>query len=122
MPIDSNGVYQISLGNLGQPVGQMTSEMNKYQSAIQGRKGEKDAYQAVKFLERITNGKKIKVKLTKTDPMKFQGATLAAGPHIARFPQTKVHGDLIYDYSAETWFANDIKISYLQAGAKVTDN
>lgn len=92
---------------------------NTFKGTIVGKQGEDKTY----FTEIKTKvkGKDRVFKSQKSDPMKFQNLTLAAGLTPGAFPSSLVNGALIYDYATDTWNAQDLIISYTMNNAPVVD-
>ena len=64
--------------------------------------------------------KTVEVKVTKSDPMRFDGVMLAKGP-AEIYPKTTVNGRLDYDYETGNYFADNIKFHYSLDGKDVDD-
>ena len=69
---------------------------------------------------RVVGGKTVEIKVTKSDPMSFQGVQLAKGP-AEIYPRTTVNGKLDYDYETGNYFADNIKFHYTLDGKEVED-
>lgn len=62
-------------------------------------------------ITRNVNGKTTTVALKKYDKMEFRSVVLAAGP-IGSYTDATVNGEMLYDYDKNTWFFNNVSVSY----------
>ena len=62
-------------------------------------------------ITRTVNGKTTTVTLKKYDKMEFRSLVLAAGP-IPLYQDATVNGEMLYDYEKNTWFFNNVNVSY----------
>jgi hypothetical protein len=62
-------------------------------------------------ITRSVNGKVQTVSLNKYDKMEFRSLVLAAGP-TATYQDATVNGEMLYDYDKNTWFFNNMNVSY----------
>ena len=62
-------------------------------------------------ITRNVNGKSMTVVLKKYDKMEFRSVILPSGP-IPIYQETTVNGEMLYDYDKNTWFFNNITVSY----------
>lgn len=67
---------------------------------------------------RIINGKTVTLDVAEADPMKFNGLTLAKGPHPTNHPATTVNGELSYDRETANYFARNLAFSYKDRNGK----
>ena len=70
--------------------------------------------------KRVVGNKTVEVKVTKSDPMSFQGIQLAKGP-AEIYPKTTVNGKLDYDYETGNYYADNISFKYALDGKDVED-
>lgn len=67
--------------------------------------------QVVNITRVSSSGKVTTVSLKKYDKMEFRSLVLAAGP-IPLYQDTTVNGEMLYDYDKNTWFFNNVNVSY----------
>jgi hypothetical protein len=70
--------------------------------------------------KRVVGNKTVEVKVTKSDPMRFEAVQLAKGP-AEIYPKTTVNGRLDYDYETGNYYADNIKFTYNLDGKQIDD-
>jgi len=120
VPINSDGLYQYSQGNLEMdiiPMGQAAGFTSQFTGDVQGHalnrpKNWMDSFSLSAItLTHTSNGKTTTTTLNKYDKMVYNNAVLGAGP--AQFyAQATVTGEMIYDYDKNVWFFNHVGITY----------
>lgn len=125
VPIDANGVYDLA-GTTNSAhriqidtVGKMTGFMEKFSGSLVGRPTEKSESKALSFVREVA-GKKIKIDVTNSDPMRFDNVVIAPGPS-TNYPKAILVGSLDYDYDTGNWFANGLKFRYQLDGKDYED-
>jgi hypothetical protein len=83
-------------------------------------KAEKKEKLGTSLYKRVVGNKTVEVKVTKSDPMTFQGVQLAKGP-AEIYPRATVNGRLDYDYETGNYYADNIKIRYTLDGKEIED-
>lgn len=120
VPINSDGLYQYSQGNLVMdiiPMGQANGFTSQFTGDVQGHalnrpKNWMDSFSLSAItLTKTSNGKTTTILVTKYDKMVFNNTILGAGP--AQFySQATVTGEMLYDYDKNAWFFNHVMITY----------
>lgn len=123
-PIDEGGRYQPESGNLRLDIVKGQQSSGKFDGVIQGREvtrwwelGEqisRASKAADKLYSRTVNGKVVTIQVKNPDPLSFQGLVLAPGP-LSFLPQTRVSGNLDYDYELGNWLTDNNGISFQYA-------
>jgi hypothetical protein len=83
-------------------------------------KAEKKENLGTSLYRRAVGNKTVEIKVTKSDPMTFQGVQLAKGP-TASYAKSTVNGRLDYDYETGNYYADNIKIRYTADGKETED-
>lgn len=125
VPINDRGEYQLE-GNAASPhrmaieaLGKAQAFTEKFGGKLVGKPKEKKQNPAISFVRKVA-GKEVKVQVTNSDPMRFDGVQLAAGP-AQIYPRTIVNGNLDYDYDTGNWYTNGIKFKYNLNGTDTED-
>ena len=114
--IASSGEYNYS-GGLGFSVlDRMAGSDSKFSGVAAGKPlvrpaNWSDQIRQTVNISRIVNGKVMTVALKKYDKMEFRSLVLAAGP-IPLYTDATVNGEMLYDYDKNTWFFNNITVTY----------
>lgn len=129
--IGADGVYDLG-GSTGSPLRMAVDAIGKAQAftsnfggRIIGKAAEKkgkvqESLQQINEYTRMINGKKVKITVKHTDPLKFNGVVLAQGPAQV-YPKTTVNGNLDYDYETGNWYTNGIHFKYSLNGVDYED-
>ncbi|MFG1376624.1 hypothetical protein [Xanthobacter autotrophicus] len=132
LQIDSNGRYIPDAGRLRIDVVKGNQTTSAFGGSIQGRNvarwwevGEqfrKAQKEATKIYSRVVDGKTVSIQVKNPDPLRFERTQLAAGP-FSFLPETRVSGNLDYDYELGNWLtdANGVSFSYAVADRSFTD-
>lgn len=129
VPIDSKGVYQYDRGTARIAIdqrGQAAGFESKFQGVAEGKTPEGGVFgglaglkkQALQ-LSKTVQGKKVVIAVTKYDKMNWD-TTLPAGP-VRVYPETRVTGELLFDYERSAWYFNGVTMTYQVNGKTVTD-
>lgn len=132
LQIDSSGRYIPDLGRLRIDVVKGNQTSSPFGGSIQGRAvtrwweiGEqfrKAQKEATKIYSRVVDGKTVSIQVKNPDPLRFERLQLAAGP-FSFLPETRVTGNLDYDYELGNWLtdANGVSFAYAVADRSFTD-
>lgn len=132
LQIDSNGRYIPDAGRLRIDVVKGNQTTSAFGGSIQGRPvsrwwdvGEqfrRAQKEATKIYSRVVDGKTVSIQVKNPDPLRFERAQIAAGP-FSFLPETRVSGNLDYDYELGNWLtdANGVTFSYAVADRSFTD-
>lgn len=130
--IDKDGRYVPDLGRLRIDVVKGNQTSSPFGGAIQGRNvtrwwevGEqfrKAQKEATKIYSRQVEGKVVSIEVKNPDTLRFERTQLAAGP-FSFLPETRVSGNLDYDYELGNWLtdSNGITFTYTVADRSFTD-
>ena len=69
----------------------------------------------IRNYSRLVGGRRVVLQARRIDPLQFDGLLLAAGP-LASFPQTRVTGNLDYDYDTGNWLTNALEFEAVGEG------
>lgn len=132
LQIDSNGRYIPDAGRLRIDVVKGNQTSSPFGGSIQGRGvtrwwevGEqfrKAQKEATKIYSRVVDGKVVSIQVKNPDPLRFERTQLAAGP-FSFLPETRVSGNLDFDYELGNWLTdqNGVTFSYTVADRSLTD-
>ncbi|MFG1365151.1 hypothetical protein [Xanthobacter versatilis] len=132
LQIDNSGRYIPDAGRLRIDVVKGNQSTSAFGGSIQGRNvvrwwevGEqirKAQKEATKIYSRVVDGKTVSIQVKNPDPLRFERTQLAAGP-FSFLPETRVSGNLDYDYELGNWLtdANGVSFSYAVADRSFTD-
>lgn len=128
VPIDKQGVYLFDKGNLRvavNAVGKSPSFESAYRGQAAGRPPKNDsslarAKKSAITMTRQVRGKAVKIAVTDYDIMSYRDLVLAAGP-AQSYPESKVNGDVVYDYERSVWFFRGATLSYTADGKQFAD-
>lgn len=126
VPIDKFGIYQFDQANLRMAInaagtakamesyfrGRAAGKPPKNESSIQ------KAQNQAQTIKRQYQGKVLAIKLVDYDKMDFNNLILPAGPLPTKYPETKVNGQMLYDYDRSVWFFNKVTMSYVGEDGK----
>lgn len=128
--IDKEGVYDFggTTSNASQlrmaidAVGKATAFSGLFSGKVYGKVSEEKGLLDRKLTEytRLVKGKKVTIKVKKSDPLKFSNLQLGEGP-AQIYPRTIVNGNLDYDYDTGNWLTNGIVFKYTVNGVEKTD-
>lgn len=125
VPINDNGEYQIE-GSSASPhrvaieaIGKAQAFTEKFGGTLAGKPKVKKENKAISFVRRVA-GKEVKIQVTNSDPMRFNGIQLPAGP-AQIYPRTIVNGNLDYDYDTGNWYTSGIRMKYNVNGVDTED-
>lgn len=129
VPIDKNGVYRYTDGNLRIAVnsaGKAAGFESKFQGLAAGKPPKNNSsLGSVKkkafSLTRMVKGKEAKISVTDYDEMVFNDFVMAAGP-VKAFPETRVNGKVVYDYERGVWYFIDVVLTYIGADGKTVSD
>lgn len=123
IPIDEDNVYRFSDGNTKAsmfPVGRAAAFESAYGGLAAGKPPVKNGLwdkavarakgQPTK-LAKTVNGKVQEINVTNYDRMEFNGHVLPAGPAQV-FGAATVNGTTIFDYDRESWFFQNVIVTY----------
>ncbi len=128
VPVDpASGAYDLSGGAAQESalrvavdaVGKASAFNDSFAGKMMGKAEKKEALGSSLY-KRVIGNKTVTVEVKKSDPMSFQGVTLAKGP-AEIYPRTTVNGRLDYDYETGNWYADNIKFNYSLNGKDVED-
>jgi hypothetical protein len=132
MNIDARGRYDPEAGRLRIDVVKGNQSTSAFKGSIQGKRvvpwwelsGWLSAAQnqAGKLYSRYVDGKVVTISVKNPDPLRFERTVLASGP-FAFLSETRVTGNLDYDYELGNWLTdqNGITFSYDTADRSFTD-
>lgn len=123
--IDPNGVYNLDAPAGGSQlrmaidaVGKSQAFVGKFGGRIRGKSPDKKggvvADKVAEYTRKI-QGKQVTLKVSKIDPLRFNGLLLGEGPALS-YPKTTVNGNLDYDYETGNWLTNGITFKYTVNG------
>jgi len=128
VPVDKKGVYRFDDGSLRMAIdgaGSASGFESKFSGLAVGKPIQKESLvdkmkkQAV-TLTRQVKGKSVKIVVSDYDRMNFVDLMLASGP-VRVYPETKVNGEMLYDYERSAWYFNGVTLNYQLGGKAVTD-
>lgn len=129
VPVDpASGAYDLAGGAAGNEsplrvsvdaVGRAAAFQDNFGGRLMGKSEKKDAL-GTSLYKRVVGDKTVEVKVTKSDPLRFEGVQLAKGP-VETYPKTTVNGRLDYDYETGNYYADNIKFNYTLDGKEVSD-
>ncbi len=128
VPVDpTTGAYDLSGGGAQESalrvdvdaVGKAQAFKDKFGGKLIGKAEKKEGLSS-SIYKRVVGNKTVEVKVTKSDPMSFQGVQLAKGP-AEIYPKATVNGKLDYDYETGNYYADSIKINYSLDGKDIED-
>jgi hypothetical protein len=128
VPIDGDtGAFDLSKGvDKESPLriavdtaGAATGFTENFAGKLVGKAEKKEGLASYTF-NRVVGGRNVKIEVKKSDPMRFDGLTLAKGP-VATYPKTTVSGRLDYDYETGNWYTDGITFKYALDGKDITD-
>jgi hypothetical protein len=129
VPINKSGVYDYDKGTLRIAVnatGAAQGFDSKFSGTAAGKPPKSTSVVARAKKQAITltkkaQGKTVSLVVTDYDIMTFTGFTLAAGS-VKSYPETKVSGEMLYDYERSAWYFRNMSMSYTGSDNKlVTD-
>lgn len=100
-------------------VGKAQGFEEKFGGRLMGKAEKKDGLAGYTF-KRVVAGKTIEKKLERSDPMRFENITLAAGPS-QNYPRTTVLGRLDYDYETGNYITDGIRFKYMLDSKETED-
>ena len=118
--ITSNGVYGFGDSSSNE-LRLETTYPREFQGRFGGRilgkrKGNEESVTAkLRRYTRFFGGKMITIEKSNLDPLGFQDLILPGGP-LDSYPETKVTGNLDYDYETGNWLTNGISFEYRDGG------
>jgi hypothetical protein len=129
VPIDAKNVYHFEESNLKTTVFSMGTAKG-FDSAFKGltygkppsggdgiiAKLKKEALN----INRVVNGKVVTVPVTDYDRMDFTKMVISAGP-VGIYPEAILNGSLIYDYSRNAWYFEQMTVAYVLDGRQYVD-
>lgn len=128
VPVDpATGAFDLSGGNAQDSalrvsvdaVGKAAAFTDNFGGRLVGKAENKEAL-GTSLYKRVVGNKTVEVKVTKSDPMRFEGVQLAKGP-AEIYPKTTVNGRLDYDYETGNYYADNIKFRYSLDGKEIED-
>ncbi len=128
VPVDpATGAYDLSGGGAQESalrvdvdaVGSAQAFKDNFGGKLIG-KSEKKENLGSSLYKRVVGNKTVEIKVTKSDPMSFQGIQLAKGPATV-YPRATVNGKLDYDYETGNYYADNIKFHYTLDGKDIED-
>jgi hypothetical protein len=128
VPINENGTYDYSKGNLQVSVNQIGNAKG-FDSKFSGQAIGKPLFKPKGFVEKAkqslnitktVNGKTVGVVVKKYDKMQFQSHVLGAGP-VAIYQEVTVGGEMIFDYEKAVWYFKNVSISYVVDSKQIVD-
>jgi hypothetical protein len=128
VPIDKKGVYQYGRGTFRMAIdssGAAAGFESKFSGTAAGRPPKTGSFvEKVKkealTLSKQVKGKTVKIVVTDYDKMVYSDLTLAAGP-VKSYPETRVNGEMLFDYERSAWYFNGVTMSYRMNGKDITD-
>lgn len=128
VPIDTaTGAYDLAGGRAKESplriavdaVGSAKSFTDYFAGRMIGKAEKKESLAAYTF-KRVVGNRTVEVKVTKTDPMRFENMALAMGP-VEAYPRSVVNGRLDYDYETGNWYTDGIRFRYTLDGVDYED-
>lgn len=128
VPIDeTSGKYDLSGGKAQESalridvdaIGKAAAFKDYFGGYLVGKAEKKDNLLEQTY-KRVIGDKTVEIKIKKSDPMRFEGISLAKGP-VEAYPRTTVNGTLNYDYETGNYFAENITFAYSLNGKDYTD-
>jgi hypothetical protein len=126
VPISENNEYNYANGTVKLGINLAQGSETKFDGLVLGKPnrpaGWFDSFKGEAIRLGVYSGDKIKsISIKKYDKMTFQQHILAEGP-LSMYPASTVNGELLYDYNRNTWFFNNVTITYfLKNRAMVAD-
>jgi hypothetical protein len=120
VPVDAKNVYHYDDGTVETNIfsmGRAAGLDSKFKGLTLGKPPastslmDKIKKQAVSITRSI-HGQNVTVVLTNYDTMVFQSHVLSAGP-LQSYPEVTVNGEMLYDYSKNTWVFHNLTCSYV---------
>ena len=102
VPMSEQGIYKLDSLKFSSRGGSPW----RYSGTIKGKSQEHQGLLGTTYT-RIFGGKKVVLKVQKSDPLRFNGVRLPSGPS-DQFPVTTVSGNFDYDYDTGNWLTNGI--------------
>lgn len=100
-------------------VGKASAFEDFFAGRLIGKAEKKETLAAYTF-NRIVGNKTVSITVKQSDPMRFEGITLAKGPS-ENYPRTSVNGRLDYDYETGNWYTDGIRFRYTLDGKELED-
>ncbi len=100
-------------------VGQAKAFEDMFAGRLVGKAEKKDNLAEYTY-KRLIGSRTVEIKVSKSDPMRFDNIELAKGPS-DNYPRTVVNGRLDYDYETGNWFTDGIRFRYNLNGKDVED-
>jgi len=128
VPIDKKGVYKYDNGNLRMAVdasGAAAGFESKFSGIAAGKspKGasllDKAKKQAITLTKQV-KGKAVKLVVSDYDKMVFTDLLIGAGP-VRAYPETRVNGEMLFDYERSAWYFNGVTLAYQIGGKSYMD-
>ncbi|MCG3131063.1 MAG: hypothetical protein FLDDKLPJ_01838 [Phycisphaerae bacterium] len=128
VPIDtSSGAYQLAGGKAQQSalriavdaMGKASAFTDEFAGRLMGKAEKKEGLAAYTY-KRVVGKKTVEVKVSKSDPMRFDNIVLGKGPAEV-YPRTTVSGRLDYDYETGNWYTDGIRFTYNLNGKEYED-
>ncbi|MCC7293110.1 MAG: hypothetical protein IT449_13700 [Phycisphaerales bacterium] len=128
VPIDTaSGAYDLSKGKDQQSalriaidaIGSAQAFTDPFSGRLMGKAEKKESLAAYTF-KRVVGKKTVEMKVTKSDPMRFDNIVLAKGP-VEAYPRTTVTGRLDYDYETGNWYTDGVRFRYTLNGKEYED-
>lgn len=128
VPVDTaSGAYDLAGGKAldsqlriaVDAVGSAAAFTDPFSGRMMGKAEKKESLAAYTYRRAIGN-KTVEIKVTKSDPMRFDGVVLAKGP-AESYPRTTVTGRLDYDYETGNWYTDGIRFRYNLNGQEIED-
>lgn len=131
VPIDKKGVYQYGNGTMRMAV-DVSGKASGFESAFRGTAAGKPpkgsgsslierAKKKAETLTRQVKGKTVRLVVTDYDKMAYPDLVIAAGPVQAAYPETRVTGEMMYDYERSSWYFRNVTMAYTLGGKSITD-
>lgn len=127
-PINSTtGVYDLTAGQSEESplriavdaIGRQPAFTDKFAGKLIGKSKKDEGFAAYTY-KRLVGDKTYEIKVSKIDPMKFQGIELAKGPADI-YPRCTVDGRLDFDYETGNWLTDGITFKYNLDGKTIED-
>ncbi len=128
VPIDTaSGAYDLSKGKDQQSalriaidaIGSAQAFTDPFGGRLMGKAEKKESLAAYTF-KRVVGKKTVEMKVTKSDPMRFDNIVLAKGP-METYPRTTATGRLDYDYETGNWYTDGVRFRYTLNGKEYED-
>ncbi|GIK17204.1 MAG: hypothetical protein BroJett003_21680 [Planctomycetota bacterium] len=128
VPIDTaSGAYQLAGGKAQQSalriavdaMGKASAFTDEFAGRLMGKAEKKEGLAAYTY-KRVVGKKTVEVKVSKSDPMRFDNIVLGKGPAEV-YPRTTVNGRLDYDYETGNWYTDGIRFTYNLNGKEYED-